>query len=132
MFDQQRRRDSPMTEATVSEILSHVQDSQDRHTLNELLKKYEVLQVRLLVKPPGLESDRLEIERLSKRLDQWELYYEANTKYLQKLHAQNKELRARVAGLEDNMKQLLLAWKPPTARRLFQSSAGTRTKPRRS
>ena len=76
-------------DATKPEILSHIQDRQDRHTLNELLKKYEVLQVRLLVKPPGLESDRLEIERLSKRLDQWELYYEANTKYLQKLHAQN-------------------------------------------
>ena len=119
-------------DATNPEILSNIQNQQDRHTLNDLLNKYEVLRVRLLVKPPGLESDRLEIERLSKRLDHWELYYEANTKYLQKLHAENKELRARVAGLEDNMKKLLLAWKPPTDRRLFQGSAGTKTKPRRS
>lgn len=119
-------------DAAIPEILSHIQDRQDRHTLNELLKKYEVLRVRLLVKPPGLESDRLEIERLSKQLDRWELYYEANTRYLQKLHAENKELRVKVAGLEDKMKQLLLAWKPPTGRRLFQGSAGTKAKSRRS
>lgn len=88
-------------DATIAEILSHIQDRQDRHTLNELVKTYEVLRIRLLVKPPGLESDRLEIERLNKRIDRWELYYEANTRYLQTLHAENKDLRARVAGLED-------------------------------
>ena len=113
---------------TDPEILSHIQDRQDRHTLNELLKKYEVLRVRLLVKPPGLESDRAAIEDLKRRLGLWELWYEATTAQMRKLYSQNKELQAKITGLEDNMKRLLLAWKPPTDRRLFQGSARARTR----
>jgi len=110
-------------DATISEILSHIQDAHDRHTIGDLLRKYDVLRLRLLVKPPGLESDRLEIERLSKRMNGWELYYEGNQRHLQKLYAENKELRAKVASLEDKMAQLLLEWNPPAPRRLFQKSA---------
>ena len=72
--------------------LSH----QDRHTLNELLKKYEGLRARLLVKPSGLESDREAIEHLKKRLAQWDSWYKANEKNIQNIfYAKNKELRRK-------------------------------------
>ena len=110
-------------DATMSEILSHIQDRQDRHTLNELVKKYEVLRVRLLVKPPGLESDRASIAYLQKRLAQWDVWYKANEKNIQAIYAQNKELRIKVAGLEEKMERLLRAWNPPATRKLFQGKA---------
>jgi hypothetical protein len=96
------------------------------------MKKHEVLRVRLIAKQPGLESDRIIIERLSKQLDRWELWYEATTKQMRKINTENKELRGKVAALEDKMKRLLLEWNPPTARRLFQRSAGAKTKARQA
>jgi len=105
---------------TIAEILSHIQDRQDRHTLGELLKKYEVLRVRLLVKPPGLESDREAIKYFKERLASWELWYKANEKNIQDIYAKNKDLREKMSRLEEQMKELLLKWNPPPKLKLFQ------------
>jgi len=64
-------------DATKPEILSHIQDRQDRYMLSELLKKYEFYRFVCWPSRPGLESDRREIESLNKRLAQWEVWYEA-------------------------------------------------------
>ena len=113
-----------MPEPLITEILSHIQNLQDRHTLGELLKKYDVLRVRLLVKPPGLESDRAAIKKLQERLAAWDTWYKANEENIQGIYAKNKELRESLARLEEQMKQLLLRWNPPPERKLFQ--AGTK------
>jgi len=115
-------------DATISEILSHIQDRQDRHTLNELLKKYEVLRVRLLVKPPGLESDRAAIKKLQERLAVWETWHKANEKNIQDIYAKNKALREKLSRLEEQMTQLLLRWNPAPDRKLFQGPVAARTK----
>lgn len=116
-----------MPEAGIAEILSHIQDRQDRHALGELLKKYEVLRLRLLVKPPGLESDQAAIKKLQEQLAGWGSWYKANEKFIRSVYANNKELREKVSRLEDKMRELLLRWNPPTNRKLFQGAAGLRT-----
>jgi len=121
-----------MADPTVSEILSHIADRHDRHTLNELLKKYEVLRVRLLVKPPGLESDRASIKKLQERLAGWESWYKANEKSIQDIYAKNKELREKMSRLEEQMKQLLLRWNPPPEKKLFQEPPKARAKSRQT
>ena len=118
-------------DATITEILSHIKNAEDRHTLNQLLRKCEVLRVRLLVKPPGLESDRAEIEELKRRLGIWEVWCEETTKQMRRLFAENRELKAKVASLEGRMQQLLREWNPPASRRLSQDPIEARRMGRR-
>jgi chromatin segregation and condensation protein Rec8/ScpA/Scc1 (kleisin family) len=112
---------SPMN--PMAEVLAHIQDENDRRTLAKLMKRHEVLRVRLQcqARPPRTESEKELIEHFLKQIDEWQLYGKRSRAQAQRLIDRNRELTTQVAALEEQLRQIVGKIEPHN-RRLFQHS----------
>ena len=104
---------------SIAELVSHIQDRSDQKLLCSLIQKHEVLRVRLATAPIRTESAQYTIDKLVKRLDEWESWHKLNREKFERAYERNKELLAQVHSLEEQMKKILQELVPPNAR-LFQ------------
>lgn len=126
--------------SSLQEVLSHIQDERDRHVLSALVKKHDVLRVRLLAPPVTLssancEAERAELNALKERLKslqstsaanerqivRWTEWYKRNKDMNTNLIAENERLQSRITGLERELKKVVQEWKPPSTL-LFQTA----------
>jgi hypothetical protein len=106
-------------ETSIAELMSHIQVSRDQKLLFELMQKHEVLRVRLTARPARTQSDQYAIDKLIKRITDWELWHKRNREKFERVNERNTELLAQVSSLEEKMEKILRELVPPNAR-LFQ------------
>jgi len=126
--------------SSLQEVLSHIQDEGDRRILSNLLKKHDVLRVRLQASAVDLCSANREAERAElnasreqlkslestsaaneQRLVRWNEWYQRNKNLNTELLAENERLHSRITGLERELRKVLQEWKPSSTR-LFQTA----------
>lgn len=126
--------------SSLQEVLSHIQDERDRHILSDLVRKHNVLRVRLLAPPVDLssanrEAERAELNALRERLKslqstsaaneqqivRWTEWYKRNKDMNTNLIAENERLQSRITGLEGELRKVVQEWKPSSTP-LFQTA----------
>ena len=126
--------------SSLQEVLSHIQDERDRHILSDLVRKHNVLRVRLLAPPVDLssanrEAERAELNALRERLKslqstsaaneqqivRWTEWYKRNKDMNTNLIAENERLQSRITGLEGELRKVVQEWEPSSTP-LFQTA----------
>lgn len=103
-----------------AEVLSHIQDDHDRRTLAKLMQRHEVLRIRLATQSTGNSADQEIIRSLRRQVAEWNSFGQRAQDEAQRLIDRNRELSARVAELEEQLREIVRKVSPHN-RRLFQS-----------